>query len=511
MLYPQSSKINNFGVVAKTLDRFGISDRAGAAIVSATLQSMGIISDVDLSKVVDRNKIRRARDKQRTASASVTIDFDYLDFGLYFDGRKDKTLTMEDHRRKIIIEEHISLLKEPGSEYIGHISLNAGKAAIISKKIMEFLVRKNIDVKKFIVVGCDGTVVNTGRYGGVIPKLEKQLGKPLQWCICQLHANELPLRHLFEFIDGSTSGPRSYSGPIGKVLKACEELPLVLFLTIQCNLPIVTNCKDLSTDQLYLYEMCQAINSGFCSQALSKRNPGKMVHSRWLTTANRILRLYVSSAEPSDKLLILTNFIIKVYAPMWFSIKTQPLCIHGARHLHKTIQLSRYLTDDLRNIVDPVIQRNGYFGHPENILVAMLADESETLRILALRRILKARQETVSRIRTFELPKFDFNAQNYQNLINWQEINLTEPPVTKFMSNELIERCMENPGLVDEIVLSRLNFPCHTQATERCVKIVTEASAAVCGPIRRDGFIKTTLESRQIMPSFNSKKDYKIT
>lgn len=166
---------------------------------------------------------------------------------------------------------------------------------------------------------------------------------------------ELPLRHLFEFIDGSTSGPRSYSGPIGKVLKACAELPLVSFRTIQHDLPVINNYKDLSTDQLYLHEMCQSINSGFCSQALLKRNPGKLVHSRWLTTANGILRLYVSSAEPSDKLLILSNFIIKVYAPMWFSIKTQPLCIHGARHLHKTIQLSRYLTDDLKKIVDPVI------------------------------------------------------------------------------------------------------------------------------------------------------------
>ena len=32
-------------------------------------------------------------------------------------------------------------------------------------------------------------------------------------------------------------------------------------------------------------------------------------------------------------------------------------------------------------------------------------------------------------------------------------------------------------------------FPCHTQAVERCVKLVTEASAAVCEK-DRDGWIK---------------------
>ncbi|GBN96424.1 hypothetical protein AVEN_170717-1 [Araneus ventricosus] len=53
--------VTNFSAAARTLDRFGISDRAGAAIVSATLQDVGIISESNVLNVVHRNKIRRLR------------------------------------------------------------------------------------------------------------------------------------------------------------------------------------------------------------------------------------------------------------------------------------------------------------------------------------------------------------------------------------------------------------------------------------------------------------------
>jgi hypothetical protein len=58
---------------------------------------------------------------------------------------------------------------------------------------------------------------------------------------------------------------------------------------------------------------------------------------------------------------------------MWFNIKIKPLCVYGAKHLFSTVKLSRYLQDDLKSVIDPVIQRNGFFA--ENILIAMLADE----------------------------------------------------------------------------------------------------------------------------------------
>src|SRR6218665_2639965 len=85
------------------------------------------------------------------------------------------------------------------------------------------------------------------------------------------------------------------------------------------------------TDQQYLYEMCQAISAGTCSPDLAARRPGPVVHSRWLTTANRILRLYVGSDDPSDYLKILVTFIMKVYGPVWFHVKIQYSCAEGSK------------------------------------------------------------------------------------------------------------------------------------------------------------------------------------
>ncbi|GBM55603.1 hypothetical protein AVEN_42333-1 [Araneus ventricosus] len=135
--------------------------------------------------------------------------------------------------------------------------------------------------------------------GGIIRNTELILNRPLHWLVCQLHANELPLRHLFAHVDGTTTGPRSLTGEIRKSLAGCEKLPVVSSTTIEYTLCEVTNKKDLSTDQLYLIEICEVIKCSHCRESMSKINPRKVCHSRWLTTANRILRLNVAHENPS--------------------------------------------------------------------------------------------------------------------------------------------------------------------------------------------------------------------
>lgn len=49
----------------------------------------------------------------------------------------------------------------------------------------------------------------------------------------------------------------------------------------------------------------------------------------------------------------------------------------------------------------------------------------------------------------------------------------------------------------------------YTQAVERCVKIVTETSLKVVGEERRDGYLRTILNSRAITPQFKTKKEFK--
>lgn len=169
------------------------------------------------------------------------------------------------------------VLCEPGSKYLGHVSPRAGTAKEITLSLFNFLMNK-INVDSVVVIGCDGTVVNTGRKNGIIVEPERKLKKPLQWFICMLHANELPLRHLLQFLDCLTTGPRGFSGEIGKLLETCDKLPVVKFQPIEGELPDVDVAVS-STDQKYLYQACHAISSRSFSFDLSKRNPGYLAHS----------------------------------------------------------------------------------------------------------------------------------------------------------------------------------------------------------------------------------------
>ncbi|GBL89310.1 hypothetical protein AVEN_225843-1 [Araneus ventricosus] len=84
--------------------------------------------------------------------------------------------------------------------------------------------------------------------------------------------------------------------------------------------------------------------------------------ARWLTTANRILRLYISTSDPSNELLTLVVFILRVYAPSCIRIKVRHSIKDGTRHLWHFTSSSRYLPKKNRDIIEPVISRNAYFG-----------------------------------------------------------------------------------------------------------------------------------------------------
>ena len=77
---------------------------------------------------------------------------------------------------------------------------------------------------------------------------------------------------------------------------------MVVFLSIENNLPHLENKNDFSTDQKCLMDMCIAVSSGSCSLDLSLRNPETIAHSGSLTLANRVLRLYVATGNPKENL-----------------------------------------------------------------------------------------------------------------------------------------------------------------------------------------------------------------
>ena len=201
---------------------------------------------------------------------------------------------------------------------------------------------------------------------------------------------------------------------------------------------------------------------------------------------------------PTENLVTLATCVMKVYAPVWFHIKTKSACTEGSQHLWRMMKNSRYLEQQFRDIIDPVIQRNGYFGHSENILMAMLTDDKKHFRELAYRRILAARIENQSSsgsIRKFRVPSLNFHAEDYTDLVEWQAIDRYEPPLMKHLSDDEVAASVKTNESAHVRAIAQ--FPCHTQATERCIRLVTEASAAVCCQDARDGFIRARIVSRK--------------
>jgi len=80
-------------------------------------------------------------------------------------------------------------------------------------------------------LACDGTNTNVGAEGGInhLIEVHVSIGRALQWNVCLLHANELPLRHLIIELDGPTTGANTFAGPIGKLLPDVLNYPVIRY------------------------------------------------------------------------------------------------------------------------------------------------------------------------------------------------------------------------------------------------------------------------------------------
>ncbi|GBM08658.1 hypothetical protein AVEN_228011-1 [Araneus ventricosus] len=100
----------------------------------------------------------------------------------------------------------------------------------------------------------------------------------------------------------------------------CEKLPIINFEAMELN-EININKTDLIKDQRYVLAIVRAIQTGQCAPDLAVRDPGRLSHSRWLTCAIWVLRLFISQTNPTSELKMFVNYIMKTYAPVSFAIK----------------------------------------------------------------------------------------------------------------------------------------------------------------------------------------------
>lgn len=227
--------------------------------------------------------------------------------------------------------------------------------------------------------------------------------------------------------------------------------------------------------------------------------------------------------NPPENLTLLAFFVVRCYAPCWFDIKRRPLAVDGSWNFWNMVRRSRFLPAEYRTVVDKALLRNSYWAHFENVLLGMLGDSRESVRQKAIAKILEIRNfnrnkpttskkgrgrpkkvpsNLPSQIRRFNLMKsINFSASDYVELVEWDKLTLAqlnEPPLTMSIAD-------------DKLCEFKVpEFPSNSQATERCVRLVTEASGSAFGEENRDLIIRSTVFSREINSCFSSKSQYNL-
>ena len=150
----------------------------------------------------------------------------------------------------------------------------------------------------------------------------------------------------------------------------------------------------------------------------------------------------------------------------------------------------------------------------ENVFIAMICDQNPVLRQLGWKTIQKARQSAPNparseSFRVFTIPNINFKANAYNEMIDWPSstIDYADPPMVRIVSNDQVDEWAKSNA---PPIYPLEDFPCHSQAVERQVKLVSEVCRKVVGEERPEGMIRSTLASRAKMPKFSSKQDYKI-
>ena len=497
---------NQYPELCKAIDRANVSNRDACLIANAVLKDLGLLSS---KNALHPSKLRRQRSVWRKKSVEIHKEENQGIVCLGFDGKIDVTLTHAGSTRRKIKEEHYVLVSFPSRSYVEHVVPESGRSDDISREILS-VVRGSQSEATLQALVCDGTAVNTGVSNGVIRKIELYLQKPLQWLICLMHANELPLRKIIEVVDGKTTGPKTSTGQLAGVLEFDpQQKPIIEFTPVSGCVVDVEDVvmNDLSTDQLYLLKICLLIQRGYNSTEnylsyLQTAQPGAISHARWLTKANRLLRLYTCQECPSDNLKRIVKFILNFYAPSWFHIKSHPTCQDGAKNFFFMLSLNQKLDEADQHVVASVLQNNSYFCHPENILLAAVGDEDENIRKFACEKILIARNTHNSDIiRCFNKKSININftSESYINMVDWERVEFDSPPLLQNIMSETI-------ATNTQIILP--HFPCHSQDVERNIKDVSVVCGKVYGHDSRHGVIIQMKKSRLDLPTIETKADF---
>ena len=391
-------------------------------------------------------------------------------------------------------------------------------AKIVAKQLFDICVKWGIS-ENIKVIGGDTTNMNTGSKGGIFHFFEQLVGVKLFHIECQLHINELPLREVVKTEIGETKCKTSLKGNIGSFLSDVTDLPStsMTYKQIQTDaffeIPpkVVT---DLSSDQHYAYLLWRAIcNKDFDAWNIVKNlQVGPLAKSRWLTMALRLCRLYISdrssrdlSLDEESKLESVVEYIIKVYIPLWFTIKTRENFLYGPENLLYFLKLSRTLSpnENVQQAIRKSLEINSYWAGADKVILSLLANGNQEMRKNAIEMIIKIRG---GKDRGFtppieiKKPKMNFDALSLPDFLTGN--HLWEPIFTTQLTCNELRELEQNPR---KLLLP--TFPGHTQAVERQIRRCSEVSANVWEKENRDSRMLAQQELQ--VGRLNSKKDLK--
>lgn len=511
---------------ARASIRCNVSPVATATIVSEFLKDLiaaGHLAPEMSHLACDPSKVARARKAVMVDSLDKEV-VKYTDskiVGLGYDGRKDKNTRamVEDKcgimKMKMISEEHISLSEEPSGRFLGHFvpeePIHPEKPALkVAQSLYEFL-EHNGSLESLQILQGDSTNSNTGWKGGSHAHLEKLLGRKLFWGICNIHTHELPLRHLIEKLDGPTASDKGFTGPVCSILTKVNDMEYNPRFKAMPGGEALIEIPEavvhaMSTDQKLSYKLVQGVKSGVLSPTLQEMTCGKLSHARWLTTGTRVVFLWTRkhglTGSNLKVLEMLVKFCLEYYFKIYFDIKVKHLIEDAPYHILTSLRILKKQPKKVRDIVTFYIRTGAWYAHSECLLLSMLASSKMEEREVAVKKILElrgAREFGDTSVRPRKTPKLNLSATSLVELIDWQPGEVDEPVFTCSMSKTEVRNFIAKPFLPPK-------FSSHTQSTERCVKLMTEAAAAVCGKEARDAFTMARMQHRQSLPIFTTKK-----
>ena len=298
---PASGRLRFFGLTI-TAPRYGVSRAATGAIATAFLQDLiaaGHLGPEMSYLACGPMKIARARraamEKSRMKD-NQNYESDKI-IGLGYDGRRDKqTRAMVADstgklKMRMVTEEHEAVTEEPSGRYLTHFvpenpDASEKPALKVAQGLLDILEQHN-STETIQFLGGDSTAMNTGWKGGSHALLEKLLGRRLYWGICNLHTNELPLRHLITALDGPTSSDKGFTGPVCSLLSKVNEMTFDPdFRALPGGEELIRIPEDvlrkMSTDQRTSYTLVEAVKKGILPSEMQEILCGPLCHARFI-------------------------------------------------------------------------------------------------------------------------------------------------------------------------------------------------------------------------------------